>query len=775
MFMELFRVKIGLFPLVICKNSSESKIVPGECVVVKKDGKEFLGRVMGIGNFEIENPDLIPEILRRATEEDIKKNESHKERAQEVFEKCKEKAEAHGLEMKLIETEVSLDGRKAIFYFVAPHRVDFRQLIRELARELKMTIEMRQVGVRDATKIKGGIGPCGLELCCKRFILDFQSISLKMAREQGLKTNPQKISGICGRLMCCLGYEYSIYVEKRRKLPSEGTTVETPHGEGVIVEVHPLTESFTIRLKEGGEMRFSSDSVWVKDRPKIFYLTTPIYYVNDVPHIGHAYTTIAADVIARFHRLMGERVFFLTGTDEHGRKIEKQAEEMGLKPKELVDRVVERYKELWKLLNISNDDFIRTTEERHRRAVIEIWNRIKRAGDLYIGDYEDWYCVPCESFWNEKELVDGKCPSCGRPVEKLREKTYYFRLSKYQGRLLRFYEENPEFVKPDWRMNEVVSFVKGGLRDLSVSRVGVKWGIKVPDDEEHTIYVWFDALTNYLTAAGFPDSESFNSIWPADVHIIGKDILRFHAIYWPAFLLSADLPLPKHIFAHGWWTVDGKKMSKSAGNVIDPKEICEKYGVDQFRFFLFREVPFGLDGDFSMKAFVERVNSDLANNLGNLVKRTLDMSWKYFSGKCRKPVEIGDYENRLKGKFQTIVSAYISAMSNFELHRALQNALEMLNELNKYLDETSPWKLWKNSKNKKKVNTILSVVLSYLRFTALLLYPFMPESAQRMWKMLGMEETEIEDINLNEMLKREYLEPDAETGKGEVLFSRIGL
>ncbi|MFB3148374.1 MAG: methionine--tRNA ligase, partial [Thermodesulfobacteriota bacterium] len=359
---------------------------------------------------------------------------------------------------------------------------------------------------------------------------------------------------------------------------------------------------------------------------KSFYVTTPIYYVNDVPHIGHAYTTIAADVIARFNRLQGNNVFFLTGTDEHGQKIERTAESNGEKPIELADRVVKRFQNLSDALNITNDDFIRTTEKRHKSAVEEIFRRIEESGDIYLSEYEGWYDVRNEAFITETQYEEiMSLPEEKRPtIEKVKEESYFFRLSKYQDPLLEYYKEHPEFVQPNYRLNEVTRFVEGGLKDLSVSRTTFTWGIPVPDNSNHVIYVWFDALTNYLTGVGFPsDERMFNENWPADVHLVGKDILRFHAVYWPAFLMSAGLPLPKKVFAHGWWTVEGEKMSKSVGTVVDPYQVVEEFGADVFRYFLLREIPFGQDGDFSKGAIVARVNGELANGLGNLVSRTL--------------------------------------------------------------------------------------------------------------------------------------------------------
>jgi len=354
---------------------------------------------------------------------------------------------------------------------------------------------------------------------------------------------------------------------------------------------------------------------------KRFYVTTPIYYVNDVPHIGHAYTTIAADVIARHHRQLGEDVFFLTGTDEHGQKIGRTAQESGVKPIELANRVVLRFKDLWEKLGITNDDFIRTTEDRHKKAVWEIFKKIRDTGDIYLGVYEGWYDVRNEAFITDSQYEECmELPESARPpLERLREESYFFRLSNYQQPLLEYYKVHPEFIRPINRRNEVISFVEGGLRDLSISRTTFSWGIPVPEDSKHIIYVWFDALTNYLTAAGFPDDmEQFGNTWPADLHLVGKDILRFHTVYWPAFLMSAGLPLPHQVFAHGWWTVDGEKMSKSLGNVVDPYRVIDEFGEDIFRYFLLREIPFGQDGDYSRGAIIGRINADLANGLGNL-------------------------------------------------------------------------------------------------------------------------------------------------------------
>lgn len=470
---------------------------------------------------------------------------------------------------------------------------------------------------------------------------------------------------------------------------------------------------------------------------KKYYITTPIYYINDVPHIGHAYTTIAADIMARYKRLTGHRVFFLTGTDEHGQKVEKAAEALGIHPKEHADTMVHRFTDLWKTLDISNTGFVRTTEERHKKVAQHIFRKVLEKGDIYLGEYEDWYCVPCEAYYTELQLNEGVCPDCGRKPEKLKEESYFFRLSKYEAPLLNLLENQKDFILPEIRYNEVVSFVKGGLRDLSVSRTSFQWGIPVPGNERHIIYVWFDALINYLTGAGFlADDETFNTFWPCDAHLIGKDILRFHAVYWPSFLMSYGLTTPKRIFAHGWWTIEGQKMSKSLGNVVDPREIVKTYGVDEFRFFLFREVPFGLDGDFSKNAIIHRINGDLANDFGNLTSRSVTMIGKFLAGRIEKPEKKGGMDDFVEENVIRLIAQYQKEMEVFAYHKALQAIFEILSILNKYIDSEAPWKLAKEGD--ARINTVLYNIWNSLRVVAILFHPFMPSKSQDIWQALGI-------------------------------------
>lgn len=474
-----------------------------------------------------------------------------------------------------------------------------------------------------------------------------------------------------------------------------------------------------------------------------FYITTPIYYVNDVPHIGHMYTTLACDVIARFKRLDGWDVRFLTGTDEHGQKVQKAAAAAGIGPQEFADRVSQNFRELAALMKFSNDDFIRTTEERHKRACTVLWERLVERGEIYLETYGGWYAVRDEAFYAESELVvdgrGGRLAPTGAPVEWVAEPSYFFRLSAWADRLLRFYDANPDFILPISRRNEVVSFVAGGLQDLSISRTTFDWGVPVPGDPAHVMYVWVDALTNYLTAAGFPEieSEGFRKWWPADLHMVGKDILRFHAVYWPALLMAADLEPPRRVFAHGWWTNEGQKISKSLGNVIDPKELVDRYGLDAVRYFMLREVPFGQDGDFSHKAMVGRINGDLANDFGNLAQRVLSMISRYCDGRIPAPNALSsDDSSLLESAAGPLLDRVRTLLDRQVLHSTLVEIWEVIAAANGYVAKQAPWTLRKT--DPERMRTVLYVAAETIRRLATLAQPFMPDSAGRMLDQLGV-------------------------------------
>lgn len=507
-----------------------------------------------------------------------------------------------------------------------------------------------------------------------------------------------------------------------------------------------------------------------------FYITTPIYYVNDVPHIGHAYTTIIADALARFNRLQGKDVFFLTGTDEHGQKIEKAAAEKGLPPRELADRVVGRIKDLWRELNISYDFFIRTTEPFHERGVQKIFLRLKEKGDIYKGTYQGWYCVSDENFLAEEVPLepegDKVCPDCGKRAILVSEECYFFRLSRYQEPLLDFYAQNPDFVRPASRMNEVVSFVRQGLKDLSITRTTVKWGIAVPGDAKHTIYVWFDALHNYLTGIGYDwDLARFEKFWPATIHLIGKDILRFHAIFWPAFLMAAGFPLPRTVFGHGWWLRDEAKMSKSRGNVFDPHIILKTFGPDPLRYFLLREIPIGLDGNFSHEGFLHRVNSDLANDLGNLVHRTLTMIQGYLGGLVEEGEAEKESDRKIREGFEALKEKVSDKFENYAVSRALEEIWVYINAVNKYLADNEPWKLAQDISRRKRLARILYQTAAAIRGVSYLLYPVMPESSLKIWQYLGEKEPP-EKIPFAKF-KFEGLRAGSKIQRAEPLFPRV--
>lgn len=515
-----------------------------------------------------------------------------------------------------------------------------------------------------------------------------------------------------------------------------------------------------------------------KRSKKAFYITTPIYYVNDVPHIGHTYTTIIADVLNRFQKLLGNKVFFLTGTDEHGQKVEKAATERGLKPIELANQVVGRYKDLWKDLNISYDFFIRTTEPFHEKGVQKIFRKLMEKGDIYKGIYKGWYCVSDENFLAEDVPLEKGgykiCPDCGKRADVVSEECYFFKLSAYQKPLLDFYAKFPAFVRPPSRMNEVVSFVRQGLKDLSITRTTVKWGIPVPDDPDHTIYVWFDALHNYLTGIGYDwDMELFEKFWPATVHLIGKDILRFHAIFWPAFLMAADFPLPQTVVGHGWWLKDKTKMSKSKGNVLDPYLILDTFGPDPLRYFLLREIPIGLDGNFSHEGFVHRVNSDLANDLGNLVQRTLTMIQNYFNGKIEETDKEEKIDKEIRLEFDNLKKKVLKFFEDYALSKALEEIWAYISSVNKYLAVNEPWKLAKDQSKRKRLGRILYQAAAALRGISYLLFPIMPGSSEKIWGFLGEEEP-IQEESFSE-LKFENLKLGQKIKKPKPLFPRIAL
>lgn len=505
-----------------------------------------------------------------------------------------------------------------------------------------------------------------------------------------------------------------------------------------------------------------------------FYITTPIYYPSDTLHIGHCYTTVAADTMTRYKKMRGYDAYFLTGSDEHGQKIERSAAQAGTTPQDYVDEIVAGFKDLWQQYDIAYDDFIRTTEPRHEEIVKQIFRRLQEQGDIYKAKYEGYYCVPCETFFTERQLAEGHtCPDCGRPTERSQEESYFFKLGKYQDRLLQYIEEHPAFIQPVTRRNEMVNFIKQGLEELSTSRTTFSWGIPVPGDEKHVIYVWVDALTNYISALGYgtDDHARFDQYWPADVHLVGKDIVRFHTIIWPAILMALDLPLPKRVFAHGWILMDEGKMSKSKGNVVDPVALGQKYGTDAVRYFLLREFTFGLDGNYTEEILVNRINTDLANDYGNLLSRATAMIQKFQDGVILAPAEKTPYDDELLALFTSVPAEMADYMEKLEFHNALASIWRIVGKANKYIDETAPWQLYKTTEGRRQLPTVLYNMAEAMRFATIMLSPFLVRTPTKVWQQLGL--TERAAAQTWDSLRYGQLPAGTVIQRGEPIFPRI--